>query len=125
MQYLCLVRVDEAKFNALSQKELDALDDENLANDDELRRSGHLVLSGPLEAGEAATTVRVRNGRLSATDGPFAETTELVGGFLLIEARDLNEAIQIAGNIPMARFGSIEVRPVLDLQQKVRERPAR
>jgi hypothetical protein len=124
MQYLCLVHVDGAKTEAMSQDELDALDDENLASDEELRRTGQLVLSGPLPA-EDAMIVRMRNGRLSATNGPFAETTELLGGFLLIEARDLNEAIQIAGKVPMARLGSIEVRPVMDLAKKVRERAAR
>jgi hypothetical protein len=124
MQYLCLVHVDGAKMEAMSQNELDALDDENLANDGELRRAGHLVLSGPLPA-EGAMTVRMRDGRLSATNGPFAETTELLGGFLLIEARDLNQAIQIAGKVPMARFGRIEVRPVIDLEKKVRERSGR
>jgi hypothetical protein len=124
MQYLCLVHVDGAKMEGMSQDELDALDDENLANDNELRRTGQLILSGPLPA-ETATTVRMRDGRLSATNGPFAETTELLGGFLLIEARDLNQAIQIAGKVPMARFGRIEVRPVIDLEKKVRERSGR
>jgi hypothetical protein len=122
MQYLCLVHVDGTKTEAMSQNELDALDDENLANDNELRRTGQLMFAGPLPA-DAATTVRMRDGKLSATNGPFAETTEVLGGFLLIEARDLNEAIQIAGNVPMARLGSIEVRPVMDLEKKVRERP--
>lgn len=124
MQYLCLVHVDGAQLEAMSQDELDALDDENLTSDEELRRTGQLVLSGPLPA-EDAMLVRMRNGKLSATNGPFAETTELLGGFLLIEARDLNEAIQIAGKVPMARLGSIEVRPVMDLAKKVRERAAR
>jgi hypothetical protein len=125
MKYLCLVYADEAAFNRMSQQQLDAIDDASLANDEELRRSGHLVIAQALQPIASATTVRVRNDRMSATDGPFAETAEQLGGFVFIEATDLNEAIQIAARIPMARFGSIEVRPVMDLEQKVRDRPAR
>jgi hypothetical protein len=122
MQYLCLVYADEAKLAVMSQDELDALIDETVANNRELQASGHLVLAQALEQVEAAITVRVRDGRLSATDGPFAETNEQLGGFVLIEARDLNEAVRIAGRIPSARLGSVEVRPVVDL---LRERSAR
>jgi hypothetical protein len=119
MKYLCLVYADEAKLDVMPQHEVDALIDEVLANNEELEASGQLILAEALEHVAAAMTVRVRNGRLSATDGPFAETNEQLGGFALIEARDLNEAVQIAGRIPSARIGSIEVRPVIDL---VRER---
>jgi hypothetical protein len=122
MRYLCLVYADEARLNAMPQHQVDALIDETTANDEELRASGRLLLAEALEHVEAAVTVRVRDGRLSATAGPFAETVEQLGGFLLIEARDLNEAIQIAGRIPGARLGSIEVRPVIDL---ARERSGR
>jgi hypothetical protein len=118
MRYLCLVYADEAALNALPQPEVDALIDETLATNQALAESGQLVLAQALEQVEAATTVRVRNRRLSATDGPFAETHEQLGGFLLIEARDLNEAIQIAGRLPSARLGSVEVRPVIDLQRE-------
>jgi hypothetical protein len=118
MKYLCLVYADEARLDAMPQREVDTLIDETLAHDEELRASGHLVLAEALEHVPAAITVRVRNGRLSATDGPFAETTEQLGGFVLIEARDLNEAIRIAGGIPSARIGSIEVRPVIDLMRE-------
>ena len=121
MRYLCLVYADEAAVNALPQPEVDALIDEMLASNRALAASGQLVLAEALEQVEAATTVRVRNGRLSVTDGPFAETHEQLGGFVLIEARDLNQAIQIAGRIPGARLGSVEVRPVIDL---VREHSA-
>ena len=124
MQYLCLVYVDGAKFNAMSQGELETLQDESMANDDELQKSGHLVMAQALEPVATATTVRVRNGKLSATVGPFAETTEQLAGFVLIEARDLNEAIEIAGRIPMARLGSIEVRSEMDLSH-VRDRATR
>jgi hypothetical protein len=122
MRYLCLVYGDEAKLDVMPQHEIDALIDKVLANEEELRKSGQLILAEVLEHVAAATTVRVRNGRVSATDGPFAETNEQLGGFVLIEAHDLNEAIQIAGRIPSARIGSIEVRPVIDL---LRERSAR
>jgi hypothetical protein len=121
MQYLCLVYADEARVNGMSQEEIDALIDETAANNEELRASGQLVLAQALEQIEEAMTVRVRDGRLSVTDGPFAETNEQLGGFVLVEARDLNEALQIAGRIPSARLGSVEVRPVIDL---TRERSA-
>jgi hypothetical protein len=118
MRYLCLIYADEARLNALPQPEVDALIDETEAANQELAASGRLVLAQALEQVEAATTVRVRDGRLSATEGPFAETTEQLGGFLLIEAADLNEAIRIAGRLPSARIGSVEVRPVIDLARE-------
>lgn len=118
MKYLCLVYADEAKLDVMPQHEVDALIDEVLANNEELEASGQLILAEALEHVAAAMTVRVRNGRLSATDGPFAETNEQLGGFVLIEAHDLNEAVQIAGRIPSARIGSIEVRPVIDLMRE-------
>lgn len=113
MRYLCLIYLEEAKLNALSESEYDALVADSLAYDDELRRSGHYVVSDALQTVESATTLRVRNGHLSITDGPFAETREQLGGFILIQARDLNEAIHVASRIPPGRLGSIEVRPVL------------
>lgn len=118
MQYLCLVYADEARVNGMSQEEIDALIDETAANNEELQASGQLILAQALEQVDEAMTVRVRGGRLSVTDGPFAETNEQLGGFVLIEARDLNEALQIAGRIPSARLGSVEVRPVIDLQRE-------
>jgi len=124
MRYLCIVYAEERTFESMSESEMAALDEASLANDEELRRSGHLIVAQALQPVAAATTVRVRNGRMSATDGPFAETTEQLGGFVFIEARDLNEAIQIAGRMPMAKVGSIEVRPEFDLVQKVRDRQA-
>ncbi|MEX1170567.1 MAG: YciI family protein [Chloroflexota bacterium] len=124
MKYLCIVYAEDRTFDAMSESELAALDEASLANDEELRRSGHLIVAQALQPVATATTVRVRNGRMSATDGPFAETTEQLGGFVFIEARDLNEAIEIAGRLPMAKIGSIEVRPVLDLVQTVQDRRA-
>lgn len=115
MKYLCMVFYDEKKLEALSASESQALDDQSLANDDALRKSGHLIAAQALESVHTATTVRIRNGKVSITDGPFAETNEQIGGFILIEAQDLNEAIQLASKIPPIRLGGIEVRPIKEL----------
>jgi hypothetical protein len=112
LKYLCLVYAEENKIAALSASEWDALIAENLELCEDLRRSGHYVSASPLDPVKSATTVRMRNGKLSTVDGPFAETKEQLGGYYLIEARDLDEAIQVAGRIPGARFGSIEVRRI-------------
>jgi len=117
MQYLCLIYVDEQLERALPHQELDEIVAEHLAHDEELRAKGQYVTSAALESASTATTVRVRRGRISTTDGPFAETKEQLGGFVLIEARDLNEAIQIAARIPSARNGAVEVRPVRQLSK--------
>ena len=115
MKYLCLVYIEEKKLDAMSKSELDALIDESLAYDEVLRQSGHYLVSEALQPVQTAATVRVRNGKVSIMDGPFAETKEHLGGFFLIKARDLNEAIQVASKIPPARLGSVEVRPILEL----------
>jgi hypothetical protein len=108
MKYLCLVYLEQQKLHAVA-------DSECLACGNGLRDSGVLIAAEPLHPVETATTVRIRNGQLSVTDGPFAETKEQLAGFYLIEARDLNDAIQVAAKIPPAREGSIEVRPVREL----------
>ena len=115
MKYLCLVIIDENKLQALSENEAQALDDESLEYDDVLRRGGHFVAAQALQPVSAATTIRLRSGKVSMTDGPFAETNEQIGGFILIEAKDLNEAIHLASQLPAIRFGAIEVRPVKEL----------
>ena len=108
MKYLCLVYLEKEKWHAVPDREC--------ANcGDGFRTRGMLLAAEPLHPVESATTVRVRNGKVSVTDGPFAETKEQLAGFYLIEARDLNEAIQAAVKIPPAREGSIEVRPVREL----------
>jgi len=112
---MCLVYVDESVFDAMSERDKQRLTNDSLDHDDDLRKRGHLINASALQQPASATTVRVRNGRMSATDGPFAETKEHLGGFVLIEARDLNEAVQIAASMPMARFSSIEVRPLMPL----------
>ena len=112
MKYLCLIYQDESNSGKLAQAEAQKIHGEYLAFTDEVKKSGRYLGSNGLQPTQAATTVRVRNGQLTTTDGPFAETKEQLGGYYLIEAGDRNEAIQIAAKIPSARFGSIEVRPV-------------
>lgn len=108
MKYLCLVYAEEKKLEGFN-------DEECVAYDEGLRSSGHCIASEALQPVATATTVRLRNGKTSVTDGPFAETREQLAGFYLVEARDLNEAIQLAGRIPPVRIGSIEVRPIREL----------
>lgn len=115
MKYLCMVFYDEKNLKALSAAELQVLDDESLTYDNTLRERGHFIAAQALESVQAATTVRLRNGRVSVTDGPFAETNEQIGGFILIEAQDLNKAIQLAAQIPAIRLGGVEVRPIKTL----------
>jgi len=110
MKYLLLVYGEEAKM-----REVDDLS--CLAFDQSVRASGHCVASEALQPVATATTVRVRNGKTSITDGPFAETKECLAGFYMVEARDLNEAIQIASRIPPAQIGSIEVRPIRPIRE--------
>jgi hypothetical protein len=112
MKYLCLAYEEEKKLNALSKDEWGALRDETLAYVEELRKDGCLIAAEPLQSVRTAATVRVRDGKVSRTDGPFAETKEQLGGFFLINARNLNEAIAVASKWPSARLGSIEVRPI-------------
>ena len=118
MRYLCMVCYEQKALDDLSKPEFDALVTEALAYDDELRSGGHYLCSGPLQSVETATTLRIRSGRVSATDGPFAETKEHIGGFIVIEARDLNEAIRLASKIPPARLGCVEVRPIRELEPR-------
>lgn len=115
MKYLCLVYNDEKQLDALTPSEYDALIDETLAYGEEIRQSGHYISSNALEYVASATTIRVRGERIAITDGPFVETKEQLGGYILIEARDLNEAIRVAARMPPARMGGIEVRPVADM----------
>lgn len=115
MKYLCLIYSDEQTLHSHPDS---PKDDECFDYARSLETSGRMMAAEPLESVQTATTVRVRNGKVTLTDGPFAETKEQLTGFYLIQARDLNEALQVAAHIPVARVGSIEVRPVrtLDLQ---------
>ena len=114
MKYLCLIYEDETRWAGLAPGEGEAYIRECVAARESIEAGGHLLAGEALNLTATAATVRIRNGRLSATDGPFAETREQLGGFYLIEASDRDEAIRVAGMIPSARTGSIEVRPVVD-----------
>jgi hypothetical protein len=112
MKYLCLIYDEEKKWETMSKAEADAYMGEYFAFTDGIKASGHYIGGNALQPVHTATTVRSRNGKLSTTDGPFAETKEQLGGYYLIEARDLNDALHVAQKIPSVRTGSIEVRPI-------------
>ena len=116
MKYLCLMYDEENKLEAMPKSDMDALMGEYRAFSKAIRESGNYVSGHQLHPSRNATTVRIRQGKLSTTDGPYAETKEQLGGFYLIDARDLNDAIQIAARIPSAKIGSIEVRPIYENQ---------
>lgn len=118
MRYLCMVCYEQQALDRLTKPEFDALVADALAYDEELRKGGHYLYSGALQSIETATTLRVRSGKMTASDGPFTETKEHLGGFIVIEARDLNEAIRLASKIPPARLGCIEVRPIQELEPR-------
>ena len=115
MRYLCLIYEDEKKYESMSQEEAGAIFGEYFGFTESIKQSGQYVGGEALQPTNTATTVRVRNGKVSTTDGPFAETKEQLGGYYLVNAADLNEAIQIAARIPGARFGSVEVRPIMEV----------
>ncbi len=115
MRYLCAVYCEPGTLEALPAAEKTTLDRDSVAYDVELQRQGHYIASDALQPVSAARTVRVRRSRATIVDGPFAETKEHLGGFILIEAKDMNEALAIAEKIPMAKYGTIEVRPVMKL----------
>lgn len=117
MRYLCLIYDDEKQWDALSKREQETGLAEYNAFTDAIKKSGHYLGAEALQPVRTATTVRVRNGKLSATDGPYTETKEQLGGFYLINARDLNDAIQVASRIPSAKWGTIEVRPIREFEQ--------
>lgn len=118
MKYLALVYYDEKIMERKSQEEWDSLNQECIECVARLSESGHYITGSPLLPTSTATTVRVRDNRITATDGPFAETKEQLAGFYMLEAKDLNEAITLAGKIPPARYGSVEVRPARELMEK-------
>jgi hypothetical protein len=126
MRYLCLIYENEKAWETLPPAESEAIMNEYFQFTDDIRKNGKYVAGEALQPTASATTVRVRNGKVSTTDGPFAETKEQLGGFYLIEATDLNDAMQVASRIPSARLGSIEIRPVIDFsaEQAKREQAA-
>jgi hypothetical protein len=113
MKYLCLIYEDQQTWARMPKADADKVMGEYHAYTEGIKKSGHYVGGEALQPTDTATTVRVRNGKVSTTDGPFAETKEQLGGYYLVEAKDLNDAIQVASKIPSSKFGSIEVRPIM------------
>ena len=117
MRYLCLIYDDESKWGTMAKADADAMMGEYFAFTENIKSNGNYIGGEALQPTQTATTVRIRQGKVSSTDGPFAETKEQLGGYYLINARDLNEAIQIASRIPAARTGGVEVRPIMEFNQ--------
>ena len=115
MKYLCLIYEDETFWSKTPKQELDAIMGDYHAFSATYKQSGHVLGGNALEPTATATTIRVRNGKMSTTDGPFAETREHLGGYFMINAKDLDEAIAVAAKIPGAKKGTVEIRPVLDI----------
>jgi hypothetical protein len=115
MKYLCLIYHEESAREAMLKADADSMRAEYFAYTDGIKKSGHYLGGNALQPTATATTVRVRNGRTATTDGPFAETKEQLAGYYLVEAKDLNDAIQVGARIPGARYGSIEVRPIMEI----------
>jgi hypothetical protein len=115
MRYMCLVHFELSTMINAPLAEQQDLDRRSLAYDEELKRTGHYISSQAIQGPESAVLVRVRNGKMSTTDGPYVETKEAMAGFVLIEARDMNEAVRLAGGIPIAGIGTIEVRPIFEI----------
>jgi len=112
VRYLCLIYDDESKMGTMPKEHMEAMMSEYFAFTEGIKQSGHYVGGEALQPTQTATAVRVRNGKISTTDGPFAETKEALGGYYLIKAKDLNDAIQVAAKIPSARNGTVEIRPI-------------
>ena len=113
MKYLCLIYNDEGAAGKMGKAEGEAMMADYFTFTEGIKQSGHYVGGNALQPTQTATTVRVRQSKVSTTDGPFAETKEQLGGYYLVEAKDLNDAIQVAAKIPGAKTGSIEVRPIM------------
>ena len=122
MKYVCLIYENEKNWETMPQADAEAIMNEYFAFTENIRKNGKYVAGEALQPTAPATTVRVRNSKISTTDGPFAETKEQLGGFYLIEAKDLNDAIQVAAKIPSARLGTIEIRPVVDFSTEAAKR---
>ena len=112
MKYLCLIYDEESTIGKMPKAEMDTFMRDYFAFTENSKKSGHYLSGNALQPTQTATTVRVRQNKISTTDGPFAETKEQLGGYYLIEAKDLNDAIQVAAKIPSAKLGCVEVRPI-------------
>jgi len=121
MKYICLGYIEPNKFETLSETDRNAMVDECFTYDDELRKNGHFAGGEALQGPQSATTLRWKNGKVSITDGPYTETKEQIGGILLLEARDLNHAIQLMSKHPGVKAGPFEIRPAADLSEMIRE----
>jgi hypothetical protein len=115
MRYMLLIYSREAQWNEMSEQARGQVYGEYMAFTEAIKKSGHYKAGDPLQPTSSATTVRMKNGKAVATDGPFAETREQLGGFYIVDAKDLDEANEIAGRVPGAKYGSIEVRPIMDM----------
>jgi hypothetical protein len=121
MKYICLGYIEPKKFETMTEGERNAMVDECWAYDDELRAKGHFAGGEALQPPQAATTMRWKNGKVYITDGPYAETKEQLGGILILEARDLNHAIQLMSKHPGVKAGPFEIRPAFDMSEMMRE----
>ena len=121
MKYICLGYIEEGKWEGMSERERNAMIDECFTYDDELRKNGHFAGGEALQGPQNAVTLRFQNGKVSVTDGPFAETKEQLGGILVLEANDLNHAIQLMSKHPGVKAGPFEIRPAADLNEMIRE----
>src|SRR5688572_16707675 len=121
MKYICLGYIEEGKWETLSESERNAMMDECFSYDDVLRKNGHFAGGEGLQGPRQATTLRWKNGKVTITDGPYAETKEQLGGILILEARDLNHAIQLLSKHPGVKAGPFEIRPAADLGEMIRE----
>ena len=121
MKYICLGYIEPNKFESMSESERNAMVDECFTYDDVLRKNGHFAGGEALQGANTATTLRWKSGKVSITDGPYAETKEQIGGILVLEARDLNHAIQLMSKHPGVKAGPFEIRPAADLTEMIRE----
>jgi hypothetical protein len=121
VKFICLGYAEANKFETLSENQRDAMLDECIAYDDVLRENGHFTGGEALQPSHTAKTLHWQNGKVLVTDGPYAETKEQLGGILILEARDLNHAIELISKHPGVKFGPFEIRPAADLTEMIRE----
>jgi hypothetical protein len=121
MKYICLGYLEPGKFEAMTEDERQAMFDECFEYNERLRANGHVIAEVPLQPPETAVTLYWQNGKVATTDGPYAETKELLGGIHILEARDLNQTIQLMSQHPGLKCGTIEIRPVADLSEIIKE----
>ena len=121
MKYICLGYLEPGKFENMSESERNTVLDQCFSYNDELRKNGHLLSEEPLQPPNTAVTVSWMDGKVSVTDGPYAETKEQLGGILVLEARDLNHAIQLISQHPGVKYGPFEIRPAADLNEMIKE----